>query len=158
MSFSFTNPDVDPLSLSERVRKLESRLGPGGSGGGSFVGSIPDFDQYPDNAIKVTNEGMILKLSIDDIGRSFSCPYYPGVELKTCIFVPYQYGMLSSPYFIFARIRFKNNVNDFKAQSQSFSAQIPFDVSDYKDHLIADPMVQSLFYVGFNGGGVKWFY
>lgn len=67
MTFSFPNPDVDRVSLSERVRRLEGRFGPGG-GGGLGVG-MPDFDQYPENSVSETPEGTIIKISIDDFGN-----------------------------------------------------------------------------------------
>lgn len=65
MSFSTTNPDVDPLSHNKRLDRLERALGIGGGGGGSA--SI-DFDQYPDNAFSLTPRGLILKVSVDDLG------------------------------------------------------------------------------------------
>lgn len=146
MSFSFTNPDVDPLSLNERVRKLESRLGPGGSGGGSFAGSIPDFDQYPDNAIKVTNEGMIVKLSVDDIGANIGLAEAGGVGFKFCGFLPYWGGVLGAPCFIAARCYYKNNLGGLPGStSKNAGKVIPFDTADWVDHLHV---------LGGNGGGI----
>lgn len=65
MSFSTTNPDVDPLSHNKRLDRLERALGIGGGGGGS---APVDFDQYPDNAFSLTPRGLMLKVSIDDLG------------------------------------------------------------------------------------------
>lgn len=155
MTFSFLNSDVDRLSLDQRVSKLEKRGGSGG--GGNFSGNLPDFDQFPDNAMKLTNEGLVLKFSVDNVGTTFNCPYLPGVEFKSCAFLPYYSGILCSPFFLFARVRFKNNVNDFTSQgTQGYSAQIPFDYSDYKDNLMyTNSSLGSLFGFGLDGGGLS---
>lgn len=135
MSFSFLNPDVDPLSLNERVRKLESRLSPGGSGGGAFVGSIPDFDQYPDNAVKVTNEGVIVKLSFDDLGVNIGPAEAGGIGLKCCGFMPFWGGMLGGFQFVAARIYYKYGLNPLPPlQHKNASKTISFDVGEWLDY------------------------
>lgn len=136
MSFSFTNPDVDPLSLNERVRKLESRLGPGGSGGGAFVGSIPDFDQYPDNAVKVTNDGVIIKFSFDDLGVNIGLAEVGGVGFKCCGFLPYWGGVLGLPYFICTRLYYKNGALGIPSGTHKNAGKVvPFDSADWVDQL-----------------------
>lgn len=57
-------PDIDRLSMERRLRRLEAGIGSGGSGGSAPI----DFDQYPDNAFSLTPRGLILKVSVDDLG------------------------------------------------------------------------------------------
>lgn len=127
MAFSFSNSDVDRLSLDQRVSKLEKRGGSGG--GGNFSGNLPDFDQFPDNAVKLTNEGLVFKFSIDDVGTTFNSPY-SGLEIKVCALTPFYSGILSAPFYLLCRVRYKKNVNDF-AEIKTYQGKVSIDMSDY---------------------------
>lgn len=149
------NPNVDRLSIDERLRKLESRFPGGGGGGGNFSGTLPDFDQFPDNAIKLTNEGMVLKFSDSDLGRTFGLPPVNGVSLKFCYFMPYRNGTLSYPVYACARFYYKNGISSTTAPANS-NRVIPFDWSDWVNQVAnANVYKGELFSARFGCGGLS---
>lgn len=124
---SYTNPDVDRVSLDRRVSALEDKFGisgpgggsgggagPGVSGGGvngSFVGDsivtgVVDFDLYPDNTWTVAEKGLIFKFTIDNSTPGSNLPV--GVEIKACgMFHTFYQYMLFGPLRPFAIARVK---------------------------------------------------
>lgn len=124
---SYTNPDVDRVSLDRRVSALEDKFGisgpgggsGGGAGGGAGGGSSPiilgaiDFDQYPDNSWSEDREGLIFKMSIDDF-PAIGATILPGFSLKICGIIPkiYQYPLYDSlPSVLFARCKADQNLS-----------------------------------------------
>lgn len=123
---SYTNPDVDRVSLDRRVSALEDKFGisgpgggsGGGAGGGSGGGSSPiilgaiDFDQYPDNSWTEDREGLIFKMSIDDF-PAIGATILPGFSLKICGILPkiYQYPWFGGlPSTLFARCQYNQDL------------------------------------------------
>lgn len=80
------SPDIDRLSMERRLRRLEAGIGSGGSGG--FGLSFPDFDQFPDNEVSKTPNGLVLKYSIDDLG-STGATSLNGVGLKALVYAQF---------------------------------------------------------------------
>lgn len=78
-------PDIDRLSMEQRIRRLEAG---GGSGGGGAGVGMPDFDQYPDNAFSESPYGIICKISIDDFANQ-NVPELSGLGLKACVLMSY---------------------------------------------------------------------
>lgn len=94
------SPDIDRLSMERRLRRLEAGIGSGGSGG--FGLSFPDFDQFPDNEVSKTPNGLVLKYSIDNLG-SIGVTELNNVGFK---FIAYaQFIQNSGGVFFFAMAR-----------------------------------------------------
>lgn len=117
------NPNVDRLSIDERLRKLESRFPGGGSGGGSFGGTLPDFDQYPDNAFKLTPDGIIGKVSFADFGQETGLNSFPGVDVKLCFYMPLKYGIPIGSFLLLTRMKYTRS---FVSIGNSIGSTIQF--------------------------------
>lgn len=102
------NPDVNRLSLEERVRALEAKSP---SGGGSLVtGSASEaiidprvVDQCPENAVTDIGSGIMWRLDIANLGAlSFldgsGTPNLTGIGMKLATFYPRIQGVLSFRY------------------------------------------------------------
>lgn len=110
MTFSFQNSDVDRLSLNQRVSLIEQRGGSGGGGSGLGVG-MPDFDQYPDNAFKITSDGIIFKLSFANISQETKLTTFNGVDFRMCCFMPFRFGIPIGPFLILTRMQYTQSFN-----------------------------------------------
>lgn len=141
MSFSFSNPDVDPLSLSERVRKLESQLGPGGSGGGGGSGfSFPDFDQFPDNEVSKTPSGLVLKYSVDNLNTITNITDLDGVAFKLIVCWQIIPNSAATYQYAIVRIHMTTGTGDISSeQAASFQPNIA-NQNLWEDTFIQNPL------------------
>lgn len=112
------NPDIDRISLDERISNLEQMQ----SNNGGNIPSI-DFDQFPDNCSRLLPNGYVFKFSIDNLGRLDSS--MDGVGVKICLFSPRVVGFLFQHIFILARVAVTKVVNFAAVQNVVWESLIP---------------------------------
>lgn len=114
------SPNVDRISLDERVAQLEKKAGPGGGGGGSIgMGGIPDFDQYPDNSFSEVPDGLIYKQSFQNLGTDVGLTDLPGVGFKLIVYWRPISGMSAVLISLFARAHLTQYITGPITQSTS---------------------------------------
>lgn len=140
------NVDIDRISLEDRVAALESRLPSSGAGlNSSFYIDPTVVDQCKDNAVTDVGNGLIIKISFDDVG-SFQAAPSGGVKnhkdfgLKAAVFMPKINGVrhfMSSTLMRFTVLRASTMVSP--PPNLSSILDFPFDASSAErllfDHL-----------------------
>lgn len=115
MNFPLTNPDVDCRSINQRLDRLERAFGISSS---RMSRSFPDFDQFPENELSKTPNGLVLKYSADDFGLSTGLPEFNKVGLK--LIVCWQFIPNSTATYQYMAIRFHvTSVVDYIAADRS---------------------------------------
>lgn len=138
------NPDIDRISLDDRVKALENQTPPGGGGGGGGTSNLDAIllnpkviDNCKENAITEINTGWVLRVDIQSWGALTPLPgttdNFPNVNIKLASFFPVINGKLSSASTHYVRIGATTN---FIAQGNnhyySGSKLVTIDDADFK--------------------------
>lgn len=122
-----TNPDINRLSLEERIKRLEARFPVSGNGVG-FGGPIL-WDSYPSNAFTDIGHGVVFKLDIDNLGTAHaSLRVLDGMNLKLYSYFP---KIFLSPSFglpeSICRVMYSKTIN--KPSGITAVLSLPIDVT-----------------------------
>lgn len=149
---SFPNPNVDRLSIDERLRRLE--VG-GSSGGGSGGIARPDFDALPDNAFSLVKEGLVFKFSDPNVGATYGMSTAMNIGFKLCTLIPYKAGILATPPFVMVRFHYATNIPNLQQNLATINKEITIDWAAIKDRILytVPPSGGSLVSLSFNPGG-----
>lgn len=110
------NPDIDRLSIEERLERLETRLPIGGTGIQSDLFVSPDvIDQCKVNAWTNVGSGLVLRIEYDDLGSVSILPgglnYLRDFGIRWAAFFPIIRGALSAVSCSWGRLVCNRNAN-----------------------------------------------
>lgn len=113
---SLLNPDVDRISLDQRLNNLQDNCGsgpvdPGVNTGTTVIKNAIDFDQYPDNGFTISDKGIIFKVSIDNTTPGSTFP--AGMDFKMCVCLPTLHQFIipgNITPIIIARLKLENHL------------------------------------------------
>lgn len=160
-----TNPDINRLSLEERIKRLETRLpSPGAGGNADFFLDPKIVDQCPENAITDVGTGLVLRIDIPNFYdiQSFALggsTVYPGrifnnLELKFVRFYPRIQGTILNCFTEMGRAWLKAPITNVPAPrdgSYAMNANLPFDDSVGRD--VFFNLMPGITQVGYAGSG-----
>lgn len=117
------SPDINRLSLEDRIRKLETRLpAPGVGGTADFLLNPKIVDQCAENAVTQVDTGLIFKFVIENFYELNPRPYtpqtpFPGkvfnnLELRGAFFFPKINGVYCSATGMMHRAYIKNSIGN----------------------------------------------
>lgn len=86
-----------------------------------------DFDQFPDNAVTSIDEGLALKMSINDIGAAIGNTQLEGSSIHICVFYPRFLGACSGLPIQICKVKIAKNLIWDNFTSTKFQL---FDVDD----------------------------
>lgn len=124
-----TNPDIDRISLEDRVNALELRLPLGGAGLGAIPYCHPDvIEATRINEFTKVDGGWLIKIDIQDTGTIAGASQ--GMSIKAAWFFPVINDLICSASQCVAQVTFKNTASyplvgtsinyDFKPTDLSF--------------------------------------
>lgn len=141
-----TNPDVNRLSLDDRVTALEART-PSAGGSADFFLDPKIVDQCPENAITDVDTGLVLRIDIPNFydnqstaSGTTSVPYpgriFNNLELKLVRFYPRMQGTILNCFTEMGRAWLKAPIANVPAPrdgSYGMNANLPLDDSVGRD-------------------------
>lgn len=166
------NPDINRLSLEERLRRLETRLpAPGLGGTADFLLNPKIIDECKDNAVTDVDTGLVFKFTIDnfyDLNARASSGYNPGkcfnnLELRGAVFLPRVNGTLWGPTGVMHRAYIKNSLGNIPQPIDSNReynaiADINIDAGVFLSEVAPFfPSHTSIYIVNMARGGISFF-
>lgn len=150
-----TNPDINRLSLEERIKRLETRLPVGGSGVGSLSSLYLNplvVDQCKNNAITDIGEGLVWRIEVDSTRAQ---PVIPTGQnnigdwnIKIATLMPKINGMYMLPTHTLMRWQLRSTFSSITSRNAlGCTIRIPF----FDDSVGQDLLVKKFFYHNVQG-------